>query len=76
MDERDAQMGSGVRTISGLGEPWSARCEPFPFAVSPTQLHMTRRIVPKREWPDDDSFRVDFAAAPIERVEITVAAGG
>jgi hypothetical protein len=69
-------MGSGVRTISALAEPWTARCDPFPFTTSPAQLHMTRRIVPKRDWPDDESFRVDFAAAPEETVEITITADG
>jgi Protein of unknown function (DUF3891) len=74
--ERDAQMGVGVHVIRGLQEPWTARCDPFPFAVSPAQLHMTRRILPKRDWPDDESFRVDFAAAPVERVELMLTAEG
>ena len=72
--ERDEQMGVGVHTIQGSQEPWTASCEPFPFVVSPTQLHMTRRVIPKRDWPDDESFRVDFAAAPVERVELTLTA--
>jgi Protein of unknown function (DUF3891) len=72
--ERDEEMGVGVHLIHGLEQPWTARCEPFPFAVSPTQLHMRRRVVPKRDWPDDESFRVDFAAAPVERVELTLTA--
>jgi hypothetical protein len=71
---RDEEMGVGVHEIRGLEEPWTARCDPFPFAVSPTQLHMTRRVVPKRDWPDDESFRVDFAGAPVERVELTLTA--
>lgn len=59
-------------TIGPGGRPWTARCTPFPFREEPTEARMLRRLVPKREWPDDASFRRDFAAAGVEQVQITI----
>lgn len=57
--------------ISPLG-PWRVRFDPFPFAESPTALTLARRLVPKRTWEDDEAFRRDFDAAPVETVRILV----
>jgi hypothetical protein len=50
--------------------PYEVRCDPFPFVSRPARFEMLRRLVPKRSWPDDAAFRADFAAAPVERVQI------
>lgn len=55
--------------IEPLG-PWRVRLDPYPFAVDPAPFTLRRRLVPKREWPDDNAFRADLAAAPFETVEI------
>lgn len=57
--------------IEPLG-PWRVRLDPYPFAADPAPFTLRRRLVPKREWPDDDAFRADLAAAPFETVEIAV----
>jgi hypothetical protein len=44
--------------------------DPYPFAEFPVELTLLRRLVPKRAWPDDDAFRGDFFAAPVEPVRI------
>jgi hypothetical protein len=69
----------GVLTVAGddpvrvaiepLG-PWRVRFDPWPFAENRVALTMRRRLVPKREWPDDDAFRTDLAATPFETVRI------
>lgn len=55
--------------IEPLG-PWRVRLDPYPFVEPTTALTMRRRLVPKRDWPDDDAFRADFDATPIETVRI------
>ncbi len=55
--------------IEPLG-PRRVRLDPFPFAESPTELTLARRLVPKRAWADDDDFRRDFDAAPVETLQI------
>lgn len=57
--------------ISPLG-PWRVRFDPYPFVEDSTPLTLRRRLVPKRDWPDDDAFRADLAAAPVETVRIFV----
>lgn len=65
-----ADGGDPVRlAIEPLG-PWRVRFDPYPFAEDTTALTMRRRLVPKRDWPDDDAFRADFDAAPVETVRI------
>ena len=65
-----ADGGDPVRiAIEPLG-PWRVRFDPYPFVDDTTPLTLRRRLVPKREWPDDDAFRADFAAAPVETVRI------
>lgn len=59
--------------IEPLG-PWRVRFAPCPFTESTTSLTMRRRLVPKRDWPDDEAFRADFDAAPVETVEIVAQA--
>jgi len=62
-------------TISSLEitptAPWKFRCTPFPFAKDPLQLSMRRRLLTKREWPDEVGFRAEFAAAPVEERAIS-----
>jgi hypothetical protein len=55
--------------IEPLG-PWRVRFDPYPFVEDPVALTLRRRLVPKRDWTDDDAFRADFAAAPVETVRI------
>jgi hypothetical protein len=55
--------------IEPLG-PWRVRLDPYPLLESPTPLTLVRRLVPKRAWPDDDAFRADVAATPVETVRI------
>jgi hypothetical protein len=57
--------------IEPLG-PWRVRFDPFPFATEPAELALARRLVPKRAWEDDEGFRRDFDAAPVETVRIAV----
>jgi hypothetical protein len=79
----DAGACEGVPTADGrdpvriaiepLG-PWRVRFEPYPFLEDSVALTMRRRLVrkPKRGWPDDDAFRADLAATPVETVRIFV----
>jgi hypothetical protein len=62
-------------TIATTGQPWTVRCEPFPFASEPTHVEMTRRTVAKQPWPDDPAFRRAFAAAQVEPVRISLTPG-
>ncbi|MGN6189533.1 MAG: DUF3891 family protein [Conexibacter sp.] len=55
--------------IEPLG-PWRVRFDPYPFATDQVALTLRRRLVRKREWPDDDAFRADLAATPFETVRI------
>jgi hypothetical protein len=65
-----ADGGDPVRiAISPLG-PWRVRLDPYPVAESPAPFTLVRRLVPKRAWADDEAFRRDFAAAPVEVVRI------
>lgn len=65
-----ADGGEPVRiAIEPLG-PWRVRFDPYPFVEPTTALTLRRRLVPKRAWPDDDAFRTDFDAAPVETVRI------
>jgi hypothetical protein len=64
--------GASVRVaLEPLG-PWRLRAAPFPFAAEPLALTMARRLLPKRDWADDDAFRADLAACPVETVRIFV----
>jgi hypothetical protein len=49
--------------------PWAARVSPWPFEVGRVECALVRRLVPKREWRQDD-FREVFFALPAERVAI------
>lgn len=64
-----ADGGSARIAIEPLG-PWRVRLDPYPFVEPTTALTMRRRLIPKRDWPDDDAFRADFEAAPVETVRI------
>jgi hypothetical protein len=55
--------------IEPLG-PWRVRLDPYPFVESPIALTLTRRLVPKRAWADDDAFRADVEATRPEAVHI------
>ena len=54
-------------------DPWSARCEPWPFREPRVHLRMRRRVLPGRRWSDAAAFRAAFAAAAPEEVEIVLA---
>lgn len=49
---------------------WRVRLDPYPFATDLAAFAMRRRLVRKREWPDDDAFRADLAEVPYETVRI------
>ena len=53
-------------------EPWQVRIAPFPFPDSPAVFRLLRRVLPKRGWPDGESFRRDFFAAEPELVELSL----
>lgn len=57
--------------ITPLG-PWRVRFDPYPFVEDTTPLTLKRRLVPKRDWADNDAFRTDLAATPVETVRIFV----
>lgn len=62
--------GDPVRVaIEPLG-PWRVRLDPYPFVESSLALTLKRRLVRKRDWRDDDDFRADFLATPVETVRI------
>ena len=52
--------------------PWRVRLDPYPLAGSPAELTLRRRVLPKRAWPDGDSFRRDFFANSAEPTTITL----
>jgi hypothetical protein len=55
--------------IEPLG-PWRVRFDPYPFVEDSAPLTLVRRLVPKRDWPDDDAFRADLDATLSETVRI------
>jgi hypothetical protein len=55
--------------------PWHVRMAPYPFAESPAEFRLLRRVLPKRSWPDGESFRREFAATAAEEVGITIERG-
>jgi hypothetical protein len=52
--------------------PWRVTLSPYPFAESRATFRLVRRVFPKREGLDGESFRRELAATPPESVEITV----
>lgn len=54
--------------------PWHVRMDPYPFAESPATFRLVRRVLPKRSWPDGESFRRDFFATAPEEAAITIEA--
>jgi hypothetical protein len=50
--------------------PWRIGIDPFPLAAS-ADLHLLRRLVPKRRWTQDD-FRAQFWSLPVERLELRI----
>ena len=72
---RDAEGGEAAEIAEYRLEPlgqWRISIDPFPFAESPAEFTLLRRLVPKRRWADDDEFREDFFAARIEPARIAV----
>lgn len=64
--------GDPVRVaIEPLG-PWRVRFDPYPFVEDRVALTLRRRLVPKRDWLDEDAFRADLAATPFETVRVFV----
>jgi len=49
--------------------PWRARVSPWPFAEAEVVCSLVRRLVPKREWRQEE-FRDAFFGLPAERVSI------
>ena len=72
---RDVERGEASELaqyrLAPLG-PWRVSMDPFPFAGAPAEFTLLRRLVPKREWPDEDAFRADFFGAPLEEALIAI----
>jgi uncharacterized protein DUF3891 len=49
--------------------PWRARVSPWPFAEAEVECSLVRRLVPKREWRQEE-FRDAFFGLHAERVSI------
>jgi hypothetical protein len=45
---------------------------PYSFGAEPVEFALRVRRVPKRLWRDDDAFREDLFATPVEERLITV----
>jgi hypothetical protein len=64
--------GEPTRIAIAPAGPWRVRFDPHPFRERPTELTLSRRLVPKRAWAGDEDFRRDFLATPVETVRIAV----
>lgn len=53
--------------------PWHVRMRPFPFREGSARFTLLRRVLPAREWTQDE-FREQFFALEPERTEITIEA--
>jgi hypothetical protein len=51
--------------------PWHVRMTPFPFGDGPAPFTLLRRVLPKRDWTQDE-FRREFFALTPEPTEITI----
>jgi hypothetical protein len=67
-DYRGAEATLAIEPVGS----WHVRIDPYPFAETPARLRLVRRVLPKTSWPDGDTFRRAFAAAPPEDVDITI----
>lgn len=71
---RDAESGEEAE-VQGYRfqpvAPWHVRLDPYPFAERPARFALLRRVLPKRDWGDDE-FREAFFALEPERIEITM----
>lgn len=56
-------------TVEPIG-PWRVRLTPYPFAADPLRLTLVRRLLPKRDWADDEALRADLRAVAPETVRI------
>ncbi|MGH3004776.1 MAG: DUF3891 family protein [Gaiellaceae bacterium] len=70
---RDYSGTEAALAIEPLG-PWHVRLDPYPFAESPEEFRLLRRVLPKRSWADGERFRQDFAATAPETAVITIEA--
>jgi Protein of unknown function (DUF3891) len=52
-------------------EPWRVRMQPFPFRNGEARFTLLRRVLPAREWTQEE-FREQFFALEPERTEITI----
>jgi hypothetical protein len=52
--------------------PWKVKLDPFPFAEGTAKFTLLRRTIPKKSWPDNETFREDFFATPVEKKQIEV----
>ncbi len=62
---RDVEAGEAADVQGYAFEPvapWHVRVTPFPFAESPASFSLLRRVLPKRDWTEDE-FRREFFAA-------------
>ncbi len=73
--ERANSETAPLKLVAG-DSAWTVHCDPFPFAANPVVVRMSRRIVGKRRWADERSFREDFARATVEEVHIRLQSSG
>mgnify|MGYP006143216009 CR=1 FL=1 len=52
--------------------PWRVRIDPYPFAERPATFRLVRRLLPKRGKRDGNSFRAEFAAVPLDTLDVQV----
>jgi hypothetical protein len=52
--------------------PWRVKMDPFPFADAPAEFTLLRRTIPKADWQDNEEFREQFFATPVEETKIVV----
>jgi hypothetical protein len=55
--------------------PWRVRVAPYPFASTPAEFRLVRRVLPKRAWSDGDDFRRDYAATAPSETIVTIESG-
>jgi Protein of unknown function (DUF3891) len=46
---------------------------PFPFEGSEQEFELVRRVLPKRRWPDGETFRRELVASEPQRTSVVVA---
>jgi hypothetical protein len=51
---------------------WHVRFAPYPFATSPMEFELDRRLIDKDTWGSNTAFRENFFSQPAQRQRIVV----